>query len=466
MGETTGSARTRPASFFQERMLRLSIDEHDYDVTACVWRARGVLDRERCEAAVALLARRHEVLRTKLDTVGESVVQVVTADPSIQVEFLRLPARLPATAHRTIERLAHEEAARPVPLRSAGWASVLIVAHDSRETFLIWRFGHAAWDEYSSQVLLQDFVALYESPGPDSAPTLTPLGMQFGDVAATERSVIPPPATAAFWSRTLERALASVSRDCSSTPGRYSGASLRLPSLGSEEAGVLRSVARASGSTPAIALMALWACVLAAEKASEGVVLAVFEANREEPGRELLIGCVANLLLVHIPVPRANSWRFAEVIKAARDAMFGAYDAKIPVQQQLSCIPDALREQRSPLFADALFNYHPGGGAQLRETQVRERLLIERLPFAPTRRVLARGPWTGTNIGLNGASRAGGGLELWLSYDEHAQDLARATRLGERFAAIARRVLRSPDPLAHPVGQPAPTCSSGPGHAA
>jgi condensation domain-containing protein len=440
-------------------MFRLARARQDHDVSVCAWRVSGALDLDRCAAAVQALARRQPAMRSALRADGGGAVVVVGEEVAFPVAVTR------RGSVRFVEHLAEAAVRQPVPLDEAPWGSLVIAELGAGEHAFVWRMGHAGWDAVSATVLEREFRRLYADPDGCAPP------VRLETWAAARRRLVPSEAAARYWSA----ALAGWSPPRSAAG--YLGAEIAGPDVDAAGLEDLTAWARDAGATLPAALLALLGAALGDDRDRTVAparrvrtvaparrvrtvaparrvrtvaparrvrtvapahhrhrTVALFDANRAAPEVAGAIGCIVDLLLV--AVPRGTDLR--ALLGAARDAVLGAYDHRLPVEHQLRFAPgwDPGRAAEAP-FADVALNVH-ARGAVPRPGAPR----VVPVHCRPARRVVADGAWWGADLVLNALPAPRGGLAIRWTFNAHAHRGDEISRIGARFAALTRLATR------------------------
>jgi hypothetical protein len=172
-----------PLSWAQERLWfldRLAPGGAAYNVPVAVQLA-GELDAARFAAALAGVARRHEVLRTRFAEAGGGPVQVIDAEPDVPVRLVDLSALPAGERDAAARRLLAEEARRPFDLARGPLARALLLRLGEREHLALLNLHHVVTDGWSTGVLLRELAALY------AGVSLPALPVQYADYAAWQR---------------------------------------------------------------------------------------------------------------------------------------------------------------------------------------------------------------------------------------------------------------------------------------
>lgn len=436
----------RPASFLQERIFATAWDGRDTDVTVWGWWLGGAADIRTVERVVQVIAERHETLRTALREVDGRAVQHVFDRVAIPVETSR--SRRVTPRWREIASIAQRAQDAAVDLHNAPWVSLNVLHLGQDDLILLWRLGHTAWDAGSGPVLLNEFQAIHRACSRGNATFQRPLAVQFADLVTRERRRANQPLKADHWVRRLTGASPGL-------PARHSGSSelpfayhgLTCPLQPLPPALVLRvnRVARSHSATLSVALLALLAAALHLSSGREDLVLGTFDANRDEPGSELLIGCLVNILLVRATLECGAT--FARVLQSVRDALFPAYDDKLGIEKQLEYLePGGLPRDTSRPFCDALLNL-TSTPQPIRSTPNAGKRDLAIRPFWPSPRAStsAVAPWHGAELVFNLVLGSDFGLTGQIGYNAYTVEPAVASTLGSVVATLARVVARRPD---------------------
>ncbi|MEV4256501.1 condensation domain-containing protein, partial [Spirillospora sp. NPDC049652] len=253
-------------------------------------RLRGQLDLAALRAAVTGLARRHEMLRTRVVLV-EGEPHGITDDPA--------DVPLPVEQAEDLDARLAELTARPFalaeepPLRAA----LLQLGPDDHVLALV--LHHIASDARSRGVLLRDLAALY------SGRELSPLGVGFPDVAAWQHGR----PVSSWWSERLADLPPELDLPCDGARDGGSDAGFLRLELSEELVAGVRGLAAGSGATVFMVLLTALQATLARISGSEDVAVAVPEAGRRHRDAENLVGCLLDTLVVRTRLDDASTGR-------------------------------------------------------------------------------------------------------------------------------------------------------------
>ncbi|MCP4663748.1 MAG: hypothetical protein GY856_50840, partial [bacterium] len=180
-----GPRKTVPLSFAQQRLWFL--DRFDPDSALSNFpmslRLSGHLDPAALARALHEIVRRHEVLRTRVETVEGKPVQVIRPPAAVPLPLLDLSGL--SEPHRQAEarRRTRAEARRPFDLTRGPVLRCRLLRSTPEEHTLLVTVHHNAFDEGSLEVFLQELAALY----PASSAGLPEPPLQYADFAAWQR---------------------------------------------------------------------------------------------------------------------------------------------------------------------------------------------------------------------------------------------------------------------------------------
>jgi len=423
-----------PLSFPQQRLWfldRLEPGSAVYNLPYAV-RLRGELDLPALAAALGRIVARHEILRTTFADRGGRAVQRIAPAAPVELPHLDLRALAdPAAAHdRRLAALVR----RPFDLEHGPLlrAAVLTTAPGEHTIALV--LHHIVGDGWSLGALLAELAHGYRaaSGGPGAEPPpLPPLPLQYADFAAWQRRHLPLAADLVYWRERLaglpnlelpfDRPRPAVES--------YRGAS-RPVRLGAALAGDLRALARRSGATPFMALLAAFQALLGRYSGQRDFGVGTPIANRFQRELEPLVGFFANTLVLRAEL--AGRPGFAALLGRVRAAALAAYaHQNLPFERLVEELSPERNLSHNPLF--------------------QAMLVLQNAPLPP----LALGELALTPLPLD-AGIAKFDLTLFLWDDagglagtlEHSTDLfdpATARRLFGHLAALLAGVVAEPE---------------------
>ncbi|WP_042444220.1 non-ribosomal peptide synthetase [Azospirillum sp. B510] len=289
-----------PLSFAQERLwtvdrLRTGSTMLNIGIGTAV---EGPLDVRALRASINALTRRHAGLRLRVghDAKGR-LQQYARSDDRAFLREVTVDG-VAARDHALAEMLA-----TPFDLAIEPPARWMLV-HEPGRTVLGLVIHHLAADAWSLDVIMRELWEAYEAalgqepaPPSDAAPVPSTI-----DYALWQRRLLDDPARResdlAYWREALADAPERLQLPFDHPPARatsYRGARLKRR-LDDAAVDGLAAVARRSGASTFVGLLAVYQALLARLSMQDDIVVGIPVANRETPGAESIVGCLLNTL--------------------------------------------------------------------------------------------------------------------------------------------------------------------------
>ncbi|WP_232668530.1 non-ribosomal peptide synthetase/MFS transporter [Pseudonocardia sp. TRM90224] len=290
-----------PLSAAQRRMwflAQLDPDGVAYNVPV-VLRLCGPLDSAALLAALRDLAERHHVLRSVFpEESGEPVVVPLPPD-RVPITLADLPSG--AGLSESLAALA----SRPFGLAAEPPMRATLHRLDADEHVLAMTFHHIATDARSRELLTTDLAQLYAARrGGTAVPQLAEPTLQYADITEWDAAHPDPDAEADldWWCQELAdlEPVLDLPLDRARTPGADRRGDTVPVVLPAGLAAQVRAVAAANACTPFTVVLAAWAAVLARVCRTTDVPIGVPETGRRRPGRDDVVGCFVNTLVMRI----------------------------------------------------------------------------------------------------------------------------------------------------------------------
>ena len=339
-----------PLSPDQERLWFLhTLDPGSaaYNLAASV-RLRGRLDRVALARALRGVVRRHESLRTRIETDDrdEPVQRLLPVAEVARLPWIDLGSLPPERAASEARRLAAAHARRPFDLSRGPLLRTALVARDVERGGadgaatplheLLLSVHHVVADGGSISLFYRELQELSRrrpegpAPGqsPGQSPEAAPLPVRYGDFAAWKRERLRSGAyddSLAYWRERLAGApVAELAAD-RGRPAEPSGRGACVPfALDGDLAAGLRTLARSAEATPFMVVLAAFYLLLARWSGETDLVVGSVVAGRERPELASMIGFFANTLALRTRTEEAASFR--ELLEAARRTVVEALE--------------------------------------------------------------------------------------------------------------------------------------------
>lgn len=379
-GESGGSARlgpqARPArlplSFSQDRLWM--VDQiggigSAYNVVSGV-QLTGSLDVAALEAALSEIVRRHEILRSRIESEGGVAAQVVAAPEPVrlrleQIDGSEVQARLDADATRVFD-LTKGPLYRFCLLKTSGTDDYILQA----------AIHHIATDGWSSSILMREIAVLYGAFLRGQPSPLPELPLQYADYAIWQRNRMGERSyqkELKYWCDSLASAPALLSLPWDRPrPVSQSFRGTTVPvNLSTEVLTRLKDLADATGSTLYMVLLAAFNVVLNRWSRQDDIVVGTVIAGRTESKLEELIGLFTNTLALR--VDSSGNPTFTELIARVRDVTLDAYThQEMPFERIVEVLQPVPDLSRQPIFqAMLVLQNMPRAGGQLPELKLK-----------------------------------------------------------------------------------------------
>ena len=429
-------------SFAQQRLwflYALDRDSAHYNMPTAL-RVRGPFDQRAAGAALRRLIARHEPLRSVITSEGRQAWQVATDADRFELTLHDLRSLAPGERDAAVAALARADAERPFDLSRDLMLRASYLACGADDGVLLLNRHHIASDGWSTQILIREFVALYDALRHGAPDPLAPLALRYSDYARWQRAWLDGDALApqlAYWERQLAGlpAVHGLHPDHERPPVQtYRGARhgvLLEPALRQ----ALQALARHASATPFMVLHGALAVLLARYAGNPDVVVGTAVSNRPQPELEALIGMFANTLVLRVDT--ARSARFVDLLDQVKTVHRDAQaNAAVPFEYLVERLKPARSMQYGPLF-QIMFSTDPEVEAGT--------ALLDAAGMTPLAREEVSSKY---ELSFSSVERDGG-LELVLEYNVALFSAASAAALVDSWAALVRAVVADPQaPLA------------------
>ncbi|WP_410480883.1 amino acid adenylation domain-containing protein [Pseudomonas plecoglossicida] len=394
-------------------------------------RLHGPLDLAALQHAFDALVARHETLRTRFVADGDDVRQQVDAVAApLQLRQDSLIHLDENARQAAIETLAEAEALAPFDLASGPLLRVRLLQLATQEHVLLLTLHHIVADGWSMNVLIDEFLRLYDAAVAGTEATLEPLPIQYRDYALWQRSWLQAgeqERQLAYWQARLGDDHSPLELPLDRTrQGRpsYRGARHTFP-IAADVAERLRGLARKHNVTLFMVLLAAFKLLLQRYSGQAAIRVGVPIANRHRGESQGLIGCFINTQVLHTEIDPLLD--IAGLLQRVRETAVGAQSHQdLPFEQLVEAL-ELPRSSDSPLFR-VLFN-HQAQVADVQALETRSGLSLAPIELA---KHSAR-----FDLALDTHERAGQ-LQAAFTYATDVFDTATVEALGEQWLALVQ----------------------------
>ncbi|MCZ8519471.1 MULTISPECIES: non-ribosomal peptide synthase/polyketide synthase [Paenibacillus] len=335
-----------PASSGQRRMLilhELEGAQLSYNLPAA-FLLRGSLDVERFKAALQHLMHRHEILRTSFETSGRGFIQRPAAGLELPWIYLEMDE---ADAKAWSEGFVRAFDPAQAPLFRA---ALLRTGPDTHR--LLIDMHHLITDGLSVQLFTRELSRLY------AGQTLEQPELQYGDYALWQASLSEGRLYAAhreYWLQALGGELPVLELPLDRPRPRhrdFAGGYVPLR-IGRELTSALKGLARESGSTLYMVLLAAYGALLSGYAGQEELLVGTPVSGRPRAELESMLGLFTGTVAMRLR-PEADL-PFLDYLRAVKETAIDAFDhADYPFEELVEELGVRRDFSRSPVF-DTLF---------------------------------------------------------------------------------------------------------------
>jgi amino acid adenylation domain-containing protein len=372
-----------PLSYAQQRLWflhKLAGEEPYYNIDYAR-RFSITIDFTLLERAINEIVRRHESLRTTIQTVDGEPVQVIAAELEVPIVRVDLSGLQAMRAESEAARLALEEARQPFSLERGPLVRVKVLKLADDDYILLLTMHHIVCDAWSMMVFARELTGLYRGFIQSQASPLPELPIQYADYAIWQRSWLQGGVLheqLAYWRKQLAGLPTLRLPTDRPRPAvqSYRGSSwyLRLPPGITEEA---RSFSQREGVTLFMTLLTAYVILLHRYSGQDDIVVGAPVANRNRPETQGLIGFFVNTLVMRAnvagnPTGRELLRRVQAIVTEAfahQDAPFESLVEQLQPERDLS---------RNPVYQVSLQVYQHATGGFGDQNLMRDRVQVDK----------------------------------------------------------------------------------------
>jgi amino acid adenylation domain-containing protein/FkbM family methyltransferase len=344
-----------PLSFAQQRLWflnQLDPQSSAYNESRIV-RLNGSLDVTALEKALNQIVERHEALRTTINSVDGTPLQIISNNRTVELPMFDLRP-VPNEDHESeTRRLIGEFIRRPFDLsRDLMLRCQLLRLGDQEHIFTLVKH-HIASDGWSSGIFWRELSVLYDFFHTNGLSRLADLPIQYADYAIWQRDYLQ--------GEILQRHLTYWKGQLADIP------TLQLPTdrprpaqqsfKGTSQSRVfsrelsdgLKEVGHAEGATLFMVLLAAFQTLLYRYTGQDDIAVGAAISGRTRAEVEGLIGFFANTLVFRTKL--AGNLKFSEVLGRVRKVALEAYEHQdMPFERLVEELQPERDLSRSPLF--------------------------------------------------------------------------------------------------------------------
>src|ERR1051326_341385 len=343
-------------SFAQQRLWFLNLLEPGstaYNMPTGL-RLLGNLDVAALERSFTEVVRRHEVLRTRIESVDGTPVQVVMPAEAVDLSLVDLRAIADEERAAFVRRMAVEEGQRVFDLSQGRLLRHTLLRLGAEEHVLLLTMHHIVSDGWSMEILTREVSTLYAAYASGQESPLAELPIQYADYAVWQREWLQGEVLEeqlGYWRKQLADAPAVLDLPTDrNRPAQQSAREASLPlQLSTELTAGLKQLSKREGVTLFMTLLAAWQLLLARYSRQPDVVVGSPVANRTRAEVEGLIGFFVNTLVLRTEV--SSELRVRELLQRVREVCLGAYaHQEVPFEMLVEQLQPERDLSYTPLF--------------------------------------------------------------------------------------------------------------------
>ncbi|WP_281558221.1 non-ribosomal peptide synthase/polyketide synthase [Thalassomonas sp. RHCl1] len=350
-------------SFAQQRLWfidQLQGSSEEYNMPLA-FEVKGEFDPKTAEQALSAIIERHEVLRTVyIEDDDQPGLHLIT-DHNFTLTLHDLSALEPVAQQQKLTALIDADTQQSFVLKEDLMIRASFVVLDKGDKkqqrqprgALLFNMHHIASDGWSMEVLIREFLTLYQSISQGKTASLPPLEIQYADYAHWQRAWLQ--------GEVLEKQLGYWDKQLADAPPahsllldkprpeikQYSGGSVS----GQLSAGVARQLKMLASHyqlTPFMLLHGALALVLSRHSNSKDIIIGTPVANRMQAELEPLIGFFVNTLVLRLDT---GHQRLKDYLAHVRQVHLDGQDNQdVPFEQLIERLKIPRNNSHSPLF--------------------------------------------------------------------------------------------------------------------
>jgi amino acid adenylation domain-containing protein len=345
-----------PLSFAQTRLWflnQLDGSSATYNIPVAL-ELNGELNITALEQSIAEIVRRHEILRTSFQLVGDTPVQVIVEPPESIISVVDWRSIPVADRAAKIQQLAEAEAQQPFDLTERSLLRVTLLQLSDRSHVLLVTMHHTISDGWSMGVFIQELSVLYAAYCAQQSSPLPALAIQYADFAHWQRQWLTGDVLQTqlnYWRQLLTGAppLLELPTDRPRPSIQTFRGKTQEFQIDRDLTDKLKALSQQSGATLFMTLMAAFATLLYRYSGQSDIVIGSPIANRNREELEPLIGFFVNTLVLRTQLQGNPS--FLELQARIKDMTLDAQDHQdLPFEKLVEELQPKRSLSYTPLF--------------------------------------------------------------------------------------------------------------------
>ncbi|TPG89131.1 amino acid adenylation domain-containing protein [Brevibacillus laterosporus] len=339
-----------PASSAQKRIYLLQQMQKGtvYNVPTAL-RITGLFDYEKANNAFVQLIARHEALRTTFSLMEGKLVQIIHKEVPFDLHLVN-------DAKEDIEQLIHTYI-KPFDLSQGPLLHVTLCTLGTAEHLLLVDLHHVIVDGISAKLLIQEWLDIY------NGNILPDIHLQYKDFAVWQEEIIRTGSLAQqeqYWLNIFEkdRPVMKLPLDYQRTAQTSTQGDFYRFNLDEEQTEILKEIAKQTGTTPFMLLLACYNVLLHKLTGQEDIIVGCAVSGRNYSELRDMIGMLVNTLALRNYPRRRDT--FQSFLQQVRQHTLEAFEHQdYPFENIIDHLKIPRAFGRNPLF-DTLFEWQTG----------------------------------------------------------------------------------------------------------
>ncbi|MEU9247353.1 amino acid adenylation domain-containing protein [Streptomyces sp. NPDC048385] len=324
-----------------------------------VLRVSGRLNAAALQSALDSVVARHEALRTRFTVVDGEPMQEIVPGARVQLDVVDLRGQ--SDGETAGQAYAQAETRRPFDLSVAPLMRCVLIRLAEDMQLLVFTMHHIVFDGWSAGVFFDDLSRAFEG----GAQALGGPAAQYADLVRWERAALESgeqDRLVEWWVERLAGAptVLELVTDRSRPAVQAHRGARRALTVESDVVAGLESLARSTGATLYMTLLAAFGAVVSRHAGQEELLIGTPVAFRPSSGFERSVGCFLNTVLMRVDTAGRPS--FKELLSRVKEVSLEAFDhQQAPFERLVAALAPDHDLSRNPLVQVLLnFDAEPG----------------------------------------------------------------------------------------------------------
>ncbi|MEM1169664.1 MAG: amino acid adenylation domain-containing protein [Cyanobacteria bacterium P01_H01_bin.35] len=345
-----------PLSWAQERMWLIEQLEGVNATYNDLWpfHIKGNFNCDVLQSAISEIFRRHEVLRTRFESIDGVPLQIVEPSINFEIQVTDWQNLHPTQQQTDLEKYLEQERKKSFNLAKGSLLRVNLVKLSTIESILLITTHHIIWDIWSLGIFFKELSILYTAYSQGKISPLPELSIQYADFAVWQRQYLSGEILLTqlnYWKQNLANApqLLQLPTDRPRPKvQRYIGETHNR-NLDTEITEKLQNLSQQNGTTLFMTLLAAFTTLLYRYSGQSDILIGSPIANRNRSEIESLIGVFINTLVLRTAF--LDNPSFEELLAQVRETTMKAYEYQdVPFGQVVEALQPQRSLSHSPLF--------------------------------------------------------------------------------------------------------------------